>query len=258
MTYLLRNVIFDLDGTLVDSANDIRSAIAQAYAAIGMEGMSGKIEQIVIGPPLAETVRCLTPDLAAEDYSALVANFRQAYDSSPLTETEVYAGVREVLQQLLESNATLLVATNKPAFATRRVLAKTGLQDCFRDVVTPDTCPSAEKGTVPICAKHPRPWVHGARRSGGHHVPMVGGLSPFPPASKAEMVRHLIEKWSLDREGTFVFGDAVSDVEAAQRNGVGSAAILSGYGNREELTSSRPTVLLESIGELWHCGQFHL
>jgi phosphoglycolate phosphatase len=219
-SYLLRNAIFDIDGTLVDSAGDIRGAIAQAYTAIGIEGLAGKIDKIVIGPPLAEMVKQLTPDLAEEQYEALVAAFRAAYDASPLDKTEVYAGVWDVMRKLRDSNAKLLVATNKPALATRRVLAKTGLQACFLDVVTPDAFAAGK-------------------------------------ASKTEMVRHLIGKWRLDRDVTFVFGDAVSDLEAARQNGVGSVAVLSGYGKREELMGCQPTVALESMGGLLSCGQFH-
>lgn len=219
MPYLLRNAIFDLDGTLVDSARDIRSAIAQAYAAVGMEGAAVKIDKIVIGPPLAEIVRRLTPDLAEEAYAALAAAFRRAYDGSPLAETKTCPGVWEVIRTLSDSDAKLLVATNKPALATRRVLAKAGLNDCFMDVITPDAMPAGQ-------------------------------------GSKAEMVQYLIERWKLDREVTFVFGDSASDMEAARRNGVGSVAILSGYGNREELMGCRPTVLLESMEGLFACGQF--
>jgi phosphoglycolate phosphatase len=219
MSRLLRNAIFDLDGTLVDSARDIRSAIVQAYATVGIQGLADKIAKAVIGPPLADTVRWLSPNLAEERYTALVAAFRQAYDHSPLDETKCYSGVWDVAHGLRDANAKLLVATNKPGLAARRVLDKTGLTDCFLDVATPDAFPSCR-------------------------------------ASKAEMVGHLIEKWKLDREVTFVFGDAVSDIEAARQNGVGSVAVLSGYGKREELIGCQPTVLLESMGGLLSCGQF--
>ena len=126
----------------------------------------------------------------------------------------------EVLERLRHSSAKLLMATNKPALATRRVLAKTGLADLFLDVATPDSL---------ACGK----------------------------ASKTEMVRRLIEKWALERNATFVLGDAASDIEAAERNGVGSVAILCGYGKRQELIDRRPSVLLESVGGLLNCGQFH-
>jgi phosphoglycolate phosphatase len=220
MPYLLRNAIFDLDGTLVDSAADIRRAVAEACAAVGIDVPPGKIGSIVIGPPLLEMVRELVPGLTGPQSAALAAAFRKAYDTSPLMETVVYPGVPEVLEKLCNSSAKLLVATNKPALATRRVLAKTGLTDFFLDVATPDS--------------------------------PAGGK-----ASKAEMVRRLIEKWALERDATFVFGDAASDIEAAQRNGVGSVAILCGYGKRQELMESRPSVLLESVGGVLNCGQFH-
>ena len=219
-SYLLRNAIFDLDGTLVDSASDIRSAIAEAYASIAIGGLADAIDTIVIGPPLAEIVRSLTPDLAEEQYASLVAAFRRAYDNRPLGETKTCSGVWDVIHKLSDSDATLLVATNKPDLATRRVLAATGLKDCFRDVMTPDAFPSGK-------------------------------------ASKTEMVRHLMGKWKLEPEVTFVFGDAVSDMEAARQNGVGSVAILSGYGKREELMNCQPTVLLESMGGLLSRGQFY-
>src|SRR5580700_11283688 len=122
MPYLLRNAIFDLDGTLVDSARDIRGAMLRAYAAIGMNDIVGKLDKLVIGPPLADTMRCLTPGLAEDTYAALVANFRQAYDNSPLHETTVCPGVWDVIAALRKSNATLLLATNKPCRPTRRVL----------------------------------------------------------------------------------------------------------------------------------------
>jgi phosphoglycolate phosphatase len=219
--YLLRNAIFDLDGTLVDSRGDIQDCLVQACVRHGIGGAEGRIiGKIAIGPPLAEMLRALIPELAEHQFSPIIAAFRALYDVSLLTKTVAYPGVYDVLRQFRIDGGTLMLATNKPRLPTRRILDKLGVSTWFADVVTPDDFPTGA-------------------------------------ATKARMVRRLIETWNLMKDRTIVIGDAPADIEAARENGVLSAAVLCGYGNAEELKSCGPTATLETIGELYGCGQFY-
>ena len=111
------------------------------------------------------------------------------------------------------------MATNKPALPTARILQRTALGDCFRDVVTPES--------------------------------FAGGTG-----SKTAMVRRLIERWKLEKDKTVVVGDSPADIGAARENGVRSAAVLSGYGAANELRRCGATVVLKSIGEVFRCEEF--
>ena len=218
---VLRNAIFDLDGTLIDSSGDIKDCIVGAYVACGINSPeSCKIDALAIGPPLVQMLRSLTPNLIDDQYRQLAAAFRRHYDSSPLTRTVLYCGVHEILRRLSTAGVALFIATNKPHFASRRVLAKTNLTTYFTDIATPESLP----GRI---------------------------------AAKSLMVRRLIDKWRLKPHETVVVGDAPDDILAAHENGVSSVALLSGYGNRDELRDSKATLILESIERLCDCGQFH-
>jgi len=219
MPFLLKNVIFDLDGTLVDSSVDILNCLASAYAANGVDAAA--IDKSVIGPPLRQLVQNLSPDLADDRISGIVAFYRATYDACPMLNSHPYLGVHELVRHLRDCAVKLMVATNKPSLPTWRLLQKTALADYFLDVVTVDTAPPSD-------------------------------------TSKHGMVRFLVEKWRLEKEVTWVAGDGVGDIEAAHSNGLRSIAVLSGYGKPSELRECGAEVIIESLSDLLSCSQFSI
>ena len=124
-------LIFDWDGTLMDSASHItacmRNAIAQAGAAFCTDAQIRHI----IGLGLEEAVHTLLPDASAALRRRVVEEYRQEFLVRTSQASELFAGARETLQQLRDSGYYLAVATGKSRRGLDKVLAETGLNDFF-------------------------------------------------------------------------------------------------------------------------------
>jgi len=128
-------VIFDLDGTLIDSAPDILQVLTSALKdEVGVGGPT--LERSMIGPPIDQLVSGFGLD--AKGQSRVVSRFRAEYDSSPLVQTVPFPGVREMLGALSANGVSLYVATNKPQLASRRLLDR-HFPDVFKDLWCPDS-----------------------------------------------------------------------------------------------------------------------
>jgi hypothetical protein len=110
-------VIFDLDGTLIDSAADVAHAVNGMLAALGREPLAPEAVRAMIGDGMAKLVERA---LAARDLTGVDAREAQRlclsrYEAEPVRATVPYPGVRATLEQLREEQLRLAVCTNKPA-----------------------------------------------------------------------------------------------------------------------------------------------
>ena len=104
-------VLFDLDGTLSDSAPGILAALRYAFAANGIEPLDAHTERTLLGPPFYES---LPPLIGPEKVPAVIAAYRQQYGEGGMFDTKVYDGIADVLEYLHGCGVTLAVATSKP------------------------------------------------------------------------------------------------------------------------------------------------
>ncbi|SOE00668.1 HAD hydrolase-like protein [Blastococcus haudaquaticus] len=128
-----RLVLFDLDGTLVDSAPGIFSSVRHAAAALGLPGPTPEQLRAMVGPPLQDGF-ALVLGVPAADVPRAVAAYREHYAAGALLDVTVHGGVPDLLAALREAGATLAVATSKPEPFAVRVLAHTGLLPSFAGV----------------------------------------------------------------------------------------------------------------------------
>jgi phosphoglycolate phosphatase len=128
-----RLVLFDLDGTLVDSSPGIHAAVRYAAAALGRPEPTAPQLRGMVGPPLQDGF-ALVLGVPVADVSRAVAAYREHYAAGALLQATVHDGVPDLLAALRAAGATLAVATSKPEPFAVRLLEHTGLLPAFASV----------------------------------------------------------------------------------------------------------------------------
>ncbi|CCH86105.1 Putative hydrolase [Modestobacter italicus] len=191
-----RLVLFDMDGTLVDSTPGIWASIRVAAAALGLpEPTPGQLRSMV-GPPLQDGFASAF-GLVGEDVDRAVGAYRAHYAAGAMFDADVYPGIPGLLAALRADGATLAVATSKPEPFAVRILAHTGLLPAFAGVhgATLDGTVRHKHDVVAAAlAAHPdgeRPVLVGDRShdvlgAAAHGLPCIGaGWGPAPPGELA-------------------------------------------------------------------------
>ncbi|HEY9548767.1 MAG TPA: HAD family hydrolase, partial [Kiloniellaceae bacterium] len=139
----IRALVFDLDGTLVDSAPDIHAATAAFLAERGHEPLDLATITSFIGngvPALVERVlRAVGEAADPQSVQAVLPRFNAIYGADPSSLSRLYPGVAEALAELRRAGLRLGLCTNKPEAAARQMLADFGIAACFAAVVGGDS-----------------------------------------------------------------------------------------------------------------------
>ena len=148
----MKAIVFDLDGTLVDSAPDLHAAAVRMLADFDKPPLT--LETIIsfIGNGVPTLVRrCLSLAVTEDlDYEAALASFRRHYMAAPTTLSCPYEGVIETLDELKYRGFKLAVCTNKSEGMTSEVLEGLGLDGFFQAVVGGDTLPVRKPNPAPL------------------------------------------------------------------------------------------------------------
>lgn len=131
--------LFDVDGTLVDSAADICSAVRQALAEAGVDSLSDDYLRSFIGHHLFDLFREVLPESTQPDHERLLARYRAIYLARRHASTRVYPGVEPALAALGGLKST---ATTKSSETARQVLELFGLARYFDHIQGTDGFPS--------------------------------------------------------------------------------------------------------------------
>lgn len=141
-------VIFDLDGTITDSAPGVLSSFRKALESVGAEVPSGDLVSLVVGPPMLHTMASLGLEDRAAD---AVAAYRADYSSHGWAINRVYDGVAELLEDLRLAGVRLAVATSKAEVLARRILEHHNLADNF-EVIAGATLDGSRSAKVDVLA----------------------------------------------------------------------------------------------------------
>jgi phosphoglycolate phosphatase len=205
----MQAIIFDLDGTLVDSSGDVLTCIRDAFSEL-QYNMENTLSAACIGPPLIDMLRQLAPSQPDEVLEKIVVNFRKRYADSGFRDTVIYDGVMPLLAQLKQQGIACLIATNKPRYLTEELLKRKELSEYFQGL---------------MCIGD-------------------NGIT-----GKTGLVSALIDQHGVTPLHSIVIGDGVGDIEAAKLLGMMSIAHLGGYGAAEELLACKPTYAIDSMTE---------
>jgi phosphoglycolate phosphatase len=213
---MFEHYVFDLDGTIIDSAADLAAAVNHTLAQLGLAPQPESTIVGFVGNGVRKLVeRSLaaasgSPDTAQTDRALEI--FLPRYADHLLDRTVAYPGVRETLLELHRRGATLSVLTNKPRVHAASILEGLALARCFAAVL------------------------------GGEDLPT---RKPDPLG-----VNRLIESSGTSRAATLMIGDSPVDVATAHAAGIDACAVTWGFSPRAELAASAPRFLVEKPQEI--------
>ncbi len=130
-----RSIFFDLDGTLTDPYDGIRSCIEYALNELGQSWAADEDFRWCIGPPLLQSFERLAGPALADDALRL---YRERFSATGWRENEPYEGIHEMLDGLVQAGHTMLVATSKPTVYAEKILEHFDLARYFSGLYGPD------------------------------------------------------------------------------------------------------------------------
>jgi phosphoglycolate phosphatase len=210
-------VLFDLDGTLVDSVGDLAWCANEMLRALEMPIQDPQAARNWVGNGLERFVkRVLTNDMDAEPEEGLfragLEIFSKLYGEHASDHSEVYPGVIETLQRLSRLELHLACVTNKPEPFTSKLIAAMGLGSFFELVVAGDTTARKKPDPMPL--------------------------------------HYAADHFGLDYDACLMVGDSSNDVLAARAAGFGVICVPYGYNHGNDISNSNPDLVVENLAEL--------
>ncbi len=212
---MYKYILFDLDGTITESAPGIMNSARYALAHFGIEAPPAEKLRKFVGPPLFESFTQMF-GIPVERATEAIDTYREYYAQKGIFENEVYEGIEQMLVALRESGRVIALATSKPEVYAKKILAHFNLDKYFDE----------------ICG-----------------IPLED-----EKMTKSQVIATCLEKLgSPDKSQVLMVGDRDYDVVGAKNYGIDCMGVLFGYGDREELEKAGAVMIARSakeIGEL--------
>lgn len=205
-----RVVLFDLDGTLSDSAPGILGSLRHAFAVNGLPPIDAETERAILGPPFYETLPPLVGDAAVP---AVIAAYREHYGNGGMFDTRLFDGVGPLVASLAGHGITLAIATSKPESYAVPIVEHLGIAEFF-STIGGDTLDGALATKALVV---------------GAVLERLGRPDP------AEVL---------------MIGDRMHDVVGARAHGVDAIAVRWGYAVPGELEASEPALICATPDEV--------
>lgn len=208
---MIKNVLFDLDGTLTDPGLGITNSVSYALKKFGIEVKDRSELYKFIGPPLITSFTEFC-GMSNEDATKAIEYYREYFRDTGIFENEIYEGIPELLANIRNSGQKVILATSKPEEFARRILEHFDLIKYFD-------------------------FVAGATMDGTRN-------------EKADVIRYAIKETNIDVDESIMVGDRKHDVIGAMENNIDTIGVLFGYGSREELEDAGAKHIAANIEEL--------
>lgn len=204
-------VIFDWDGTLMDSVDRIVSSMQSAAKAVGLAVPSNNATKEIIGLSLPIAVEKLFSGITSEQIDAMVLEYKYQYIEVDKTESPLFANALNLLTKMKQNDKLLAVATGKGRDGLNRVLNISETEAFF-------------------------------------HTTRCAGEMPSKP--NPQMLHSILEELAIAPHEAIMIGDTSHDLEMAQNAGIASIGVTFGVHKREVLEKYQPKAIVNSLIEL--------
>ena len=209
-------LLFDLDGTLVDSATDLHRAMNMSLNALQLPTVTEAQVRVWVGKGTAlfcqSTLQHLTGNVDPAQQQLLLDAFLKIYNADPCVETQPFDGILEFLEWGLAQKKTMICVTNKPEAPARAIVDHLGMTHYFADVIGGDRFEERKP--------HPRQLLH------------------------------CVEQYAQSKDQVLMIGDSSNDVEAARRAGIDCVVVSYGYNHGENILDCQPQQVVDNLCEL--------
>ena len=210
---MYKYILFDLDGTLLNTYPGVSNALKYTMDFFGMPEPDEETKRRYLGPPLGDSFR----DIAGfdeETIPAAIAKFREYYLEKGVYEYEFFEELKPTFDKLRDLGCTLAVATSKLEPAARDMLRHAGIYDEFDF----------------IC----------------------GASSDAARVTKTAVLENVLKHYNIsDKSQVILIGDRNHDVIGANNVGIDCCGVLCGFGSREEFEESGAKYIVSSISDIF-------
>ena len=203
-------VMFDLDGTLADTGQDLADAVNHTRSHFNLEPLPSALVYTHVGRGVEHLLRHSLPEDSVERFQEVMRVFLARYETHLLDTTVLYPGVQEVLDYFRSKRR--VVVSNKMHRLTVAVLRGLGVEKHFDAILGGDS--AAEK-------------------------------KPHPA-----LIHDALDRFGVLPSQAVIVGDGDTDVEAGKRAGVLTCGVTYGLGSKEGLIAAKPDILIDDLAEL--------
>ena len=211
MNHEAKLIVFDWDGTLMDSAAHIVTCLQNAITELSLPPRSDEEIKNIIGLGLREALLALYPQATDKELAALVDRYREHFFDQQTDPCELFSGARALIQELNAKEYFLAIATGKGRNGLDKVLKETGLGEFF-----PITRCADESHSKP----HP------------------------------QMMLDIIDYYGIEADDAIMVGDTEYDLQMANNAQSHSVAVTYGVHEKQRLLDCNPLTCLDSVGDL--------
>ncbi len=207
---MIELIIFDLDGTLVDSIQDITDSLNKTLITYNIPTYTPDETKSLVGSGAKMLIYRALPEHMRDKVDVVLKDFIENYKKNLFKKTRLFNGVYETLRALDEKGYKKAIISNKREELTKKTLEVMGIDRFFEIVMGEDTLPYKKPSPEPIY----------------------------------EVLRRL----SVDKKHAVIVGDGIQDIEAGKAAGIKTIAVAYGYTDREKLSGA--DYMIDDIREL--------
>lgn len=210
---MYETILFDLDGTLIDSAKGIKNSFRYTFDKFGLPEPTDEYLNNFIGPPLLYSFESIL-GFPHEKAVYAVEVYREYFSEKGVFENYLFDGIVGLLQKLKSDGKKLIVATSKYELYALQILENLGIMQYFD-------------------------FAAGSLKDGGR-------------GTKAEVISYVLDKCGItDLSSAVMVGDRMHDTDGAKAVGIDSIGVTFGFGTRKELEAHGSTHIAESADDIY-------